>query len=253
MANKIIKGKIEASERIEKYDDDGNKIYSYRLTVNREQFTFTLTDDPGVYFDEQQDLVLLVNEKNVAVAGIYPRTDYSWGDTSAISQEVKDSDRFELATGTVLEKRKEKFNLSRGTFASPSYYSQFKNVTTYTIVLPDKTFRVHETIGKQVKPGTEIAALLHNDVAYIVKDKTNDKIFGKPRTDYLIALFLWFAFNCTMAYMAFTGQKAVFTSFTMVLVIGNLTFGIAFLISFTGFLSASKTLKIFKQMLGENR
>lgn len=253
MANRIIKGKIEVSEKIEKYDEDGNKINSYRLTVNREQFTFTLTDDPGVYFDEQQELVLLVNGNNVAVAGIYPGEDYSWGDTSAIEQEVKDSDRYELATGTVLEKRKEKFNESRGTFASPSYYSQFKSVTTYTIVLPGKTFRVHETIGKQIKPGTEIVALLQNDVAYVVKDRTNDKIFGKPRADYLIAFFLWFVFNCTMAYMAFTGQKAVFTSFTMVLVIGNLTFGIAFLFSFSGFLSASKSLKIFKQMLGENR
>ncbi len=253
MANKIVKGKIEASERVEQYDDDGNKIYRYRLTVNGQIFTFTLPGESGVYFEDHVDVVLWVNENNVAVAGICARMDFSWGDTSAIKGEVKDADRFELVKGTVVEKRKEKFNLSRGTFSSPSYYSQFKSVTTYTIVLPDKNFRVHETIGKQIKPNTEIVALLQNDVGYVIKDKTNDKIYGKPRTDYLIAVFLLFAFNGYMAYMAYTGQKAVFTSFNMVLTIGNITFGIAFLISFSGFLSASKTLKIFNQMYRQDK
>lgn len=253
MTDKIIKGNIDACERVEKYDDEGDKIIHYRLTVNKGNYTFTLPEKSAVYFLDNVDVVLQVNENNVAVAGICPRMGFNWGDTSAIKGEIKETDRFELVRGKVLEKRKEKFNVSRGTFSSPSYYSQFRNVTTYTIVLPGKTFRVHETIGKHVKPDTEIAALLENDVAYIIKDKTNDKIYGKPRTDYLIAVFLLFAFNGYMAYMAYSGQKAVFTSFNMVLTIGNITFGIAFLISFSGFLSASKTLKIFKKMYSESR
>ena len=94
---------------------------------------------------------------------------------------------------------------------------------------------------------TDIVALTENDVAYIIRDKTNNKIYGKPRKDFIIALILWITFNFVMII-----KKDIFVSYTTLVVIGNLFFGIAFLLSFSGFLNASKTMKLFNQMI-DNR
>ena len=110
-----------------------------------------------------------------------------------------------------------------------------------------------DVIGKHIKPNTEIVALLEQNVAYIIKDKTNNKVYGKPRKDFIIALFLWLAFNAAMIYALLNGKKAIFTSYNMVLVMGNLVFGIASLISVSSFISSTKTLKLFNQMVDEDK
>lgn len=245
MSNKIIKGKIEDLERFEKYDEDGIKFIQYWIKVNNEKYTVTLAKGSNVYFENNYEVILYVNEKNIAIAGLCPKKDFKWGKTKVIDSEVHETDRFEIAEGVVVEKRKENFNVSG---ANTDYNnSNSKTVVTYTIVLPDKSFRVHETIGKHIKPNTDIVALTENKVAYIIKDKTNNKIYGKPRKDYIIALVLLIAFNIVMII-----KKEIFVSYTTLLVIGNLFFGIAFLFSFSGFLSASKTMKLFNQMI-DNR
>lgn len=253
MSTTIIKGKIELHERTDKFDDDGIKFIQHELTINRVKYKFNLPPKYNFYFENQTEVVLEVDENKNAIAGICPKQNYSWGKTKALKGEVKESDRFELAKGMVIEKRKEVFNQSRGTTGVDSYTSSNKNTVTYTIVLPEKTFRVNEQVGKRVKPNTEIVALLEENVAYIIKDKTNQKIYGKPRKDYLIGLFLLIAFNVAMQYFVFAGKKEIFTSFNLVLIIGNIFFGIAFLISFLSFLSSSKTLKLFKQMEEEGK
>lgn len=247
----IIKGKIQDYERSEKYDEEGYKYIRYWIRVNGEKYTLSFPDKSGIYLGNQMEVVLLCDENNVAVAGLCPKEGYRWGNTRALKKEVNETDRFELVEGQVQEKRKETFTLSRGTASNPPYYSNFRYVTTYTIVLPEKNFRVRDILGKRIKPGTEIAALLQENVGFMVKDLASGKIYGKPRLDYLIALFLLIAFNTAMFIVSRNGQQGIFTSYKMVLIIGNLFFGIAFLISFSGFISSSKTLKIFKQMLAE--
>lgn len=245
MSNKIIKGKIEDYGRFETYDEEGIKLINYWIKVNNEKYTLTLANGSDVYFENSYEVILYVNEKNSAIAGLYPKKGFKWGKTKAIDGVVQPTDMFEIAEGLVLEKRKENFNVSGA-------YTEYNNanvrsVVTYTIILPEKRFRVHETIGKHIKPNTDIVALLENDVAYIIKDKTNNKVYGKPRKDYIIGLILWIAFNVVMII-----KKDIFVSYTTLVVIGNLFFGIAFLISFSGFLSASKTMKLFNQMI-DNR
>jgi hypothetical protein len=245
MSNKIIKGKIEDLERFEKYDEDGIKFIQYWIKVNNEKYTVTLAKGSNVYFENNYEVILYVNEKNIAIAGLCPKKDFKWGKTKVLESEVHETDRFEIAEGLVVEKRKENFNVSG---ANTDYNnSNLKSVVTYTIVLPEKSFRVHETIGKRIKPNTEIVALTENNVAYIIKDKTNNKIYGKPRKDYIIGLLLWISFNVVVLI-----KKDIFISLTTLMVIGNLFFGIAFLLSFSGFLGASKTMKLFNQMI-DNR
>ncbi|MBP7810589.1 MAG: hypothetical protein KA163_14950 [Bacteroidia bacterium] len=242
MSNKTIKGKIEDHERIEAYDDDGNKIINYWIRVNNAKYTFSLAKGLNFYLENRDEVILYVNEKSIAVAGLCPKKGFKWGKTKVIESVVQPTDAYEIAEGVVLEKQKEKFNVSG---AHTDYNnSNTKSVVTYTIILPEKSFRVHETIGKHIKPNTEIVALTENKVAYIIKDKTNNKIYGKPRKDYIIALVLWIAFNIVVII-----KKDIFVAFTTLMVIGNLFFGIAFLISFSGFLSASKTMKLFNQMI----
>ncbi len=251
MANSIIKGEIEDYKKSEKYDDDGNKIINYWIRVNGSSYTVNLPGNTDIYFESGLKVVLQVNEQNIAVAGICAKKGYKWGNTKALKSEIHETDRFELVEGVVIEKRKETFNRSNG--ATFGYYSNTKTVITYTIVLPEKNFRVTEIIGKHIKPNTEIAAFLEQDVAYIVKDKTNNKVYGKPGKSFIIALFLWIAFIAAMFYVAATNQKEIFVSYNQVMIMGNLVFGIAFLFSFTGFISASKSQKLFNQMLNQRK
>lgn len=252
MSNTVIKGRIQDYERSEKYDDDGFKYIGYWIKVNGEKYTLSLPGKTDIYFGSGLEVVLLVNENNVGIAGLCPKKGYRWGNTSPLKNEVNETDRFELAEGMVQEKRRESFNINKGTTSNSVYNYNLRTVITYTIVLPGKNFRVVEELGKKIKPNTDIVALLENDVAYIIKDKTNNKIYGKPRKDFIIALVLWIAFNIAMMVVAANGQKSVFTSYNQVMVIGNLVFGIAFLFSFSAFLSASKTMKIFQQMIKQN-
>lgn len=245
MLNKTIKGKIEDFERFETYDEDGIKLINYWIKVNNEKYTLTLARGSAVYFESNYEVILYVNEKNIAIAGLCPKKGFKWGKTKAIDGEVQPTDMFEIAEGVVVEKRKEKFNVS-GAYSGYNN-ANLRSVVTYTIILPEKSFRVHETIGKHVKPNTDIIALTENKVAYIIKDITNNKIYGKPRKDFIIALILWIAFNIVMII-----KKDIFVSYTTLVVIGNLFFGIAFLLSFSGFLSASKTMRLFNQMI-DNR
>ncbi len=245
MSNKTIKGKIEDCERFETYDEDGIKLINYWLKVNNERYTLTLTKGSDVYFENNYEVILYVNEKNIAIAGLCPKKGFKWGKTKAIEGVVQPTDKFEIAEGVVLEKRKEHFNVN-GAYTEYNN-ANLRSVVNYTIILTEKRFRVHETIGKHIKPNTDIFALTENDVAYIIIDKTNNKVYGKPRKDYIIGLILWIAFNIVMII-----KKDIFVSYTTLLVIGNLFFGIAFLISFSGFLSASKTMKLFNQMI-DNR
>jgi len=242
MSTKIIKGKIVDYERIETYDEDGIKLINYWIKVNNEKYTLTLAKGSDVYFENNYEVILYVNEKNIAIAGLCPKKGFKWGKTKAIDGLVQPTDMYEIAEGVVLEKRKEYFNV-RGAYTDYNN-SNLKTVVTYTIILPEKRFRVHETIGKHIKPNTDIVALTENKVAYIIKDKTNNKIYGKPRKDFIIALILWIAFNLVMII-----KKDIFVSYTTLLVIGNLFFGIAFLLSFSGYLSVSKTMKLFNQMI----
>lgn len=253
MPNTIIKGKIQNHHRSEKYNDDGIKYIHYFITIEGKKYTVNLPGSTDIYFEEQLDTVLEVDENNIAIAGLCSKKGYAWGKTKSLKNEVKETDRFELAKGIVQEKRKETFNQSRGTTGTDSYTSNSKTIVTYTIVLPEKTFRVVDVIGKHIKPNTEIVALLEQNVAYIIKDKTNNKVYGKPRKDFIIALFLWLAFNAAMIYALLNGKKAIFTSYNMVLVMGNLVFGIASLISVSSFISSTKTLKLFNQMVDEDK
>jgi hypothetical protein len=242
MAN-IIKGKVQDYNRTDKYDEDGYKYIAYWIRVNGQKYTLETPEKKSFYFGNQMDVILETDENNVAIAGVCPKNGYSWGKTKFIESQIKSIDRFELAKGKVIEKRREDFNLSTGTF-STAFNSTFKNVTTFTIVLPEKTFRVADIIGEKIKPNTEIVALLENDVAYIIKDLTNNKTYGKPRQDYLIAIFLLLAFNIAVFY-----YKTIFINFNTLLLVGNIFFGIAFLISFSSFLSKNKTMRDFKEML----
>ncbi|MBK6825860.1 MAG: hypothetical protein IPG86_02795 [Chitinophagaceae bacterium] len=243
MPTKTIKGKIVDYEKIETYDEDGIKLINYWIKVNNEKYTLTLPRGSNVYFENNDEVILDVNENNIAIAGLCPKKGFKWGKTKAIDGLVQPTDRYEIAEGVVLEKRKEYFNVS-GAYTDYNN-SNLKSVITYTIILPENRFRVHETIGKQIKPNTDIVALTENKVAYIIKDKTNNKTYGKPRKDFIIALILWIAFNLVMII-----KKDIFVSYTTLLVIGNLFFGIAFLLSFSGYLSVSKTMKLFNQMTG---
>jgi hypothetical protein len=248
MSYQIVKGKIQNYERSEKYDDDGNKIIHYWIIVNSQRYTVDLPGKSDIYFDNGLEVVLSVNNNQSAVGGICPKKGYKWGNTGELKGQVKSTDRFEFIEGVVQEKRKETFNVNKGTTGlSSSAISANSKVVTYTIVLPQKNFRVVDIIGKHIKPNTTIVAMLEQDVAYVVMDKTNHKIYGKPRFDFLIALFLWVAFNIALLYLVFTQQEDILVSFNRVLWIGNITFGVIFLFSFTAYWSKSKTLRIFKQ------
>lgn len=249
MANRIIKGSIEDYNRYGSYDDDGIKIINYWIKINGEKYTVSLPKNSDVYFEAQFEVVLLVDENNKAVAGLCPKKHLKWGDASTLKSHITENDAFELVAGRVIEKRRESFTVNRGTGSSATYNSNSRTVVNYTIVLPDKNFRVVETIGKHIRPNTDIVALTSDNIGFVIKDNTANKIYGKPRKDYIIALFLWIAFNTAMVYAALTDQKAIFVSYNTVLIIGNLVFGLAFLFSFSAFLSASKTMRIFNQML----
>ncbi len=249
MSNRIIKGSIEEHNRYDSYDDDGIKIINYWIKINGEKYTVGLRKNSDVYFEDQFEVVLLVDENNKALAGLCPKKNIKWGNTGTLKSHITDADAFELMAGRVLEKRRESFTVNKGTSSFASYSTNSRTVVNYTIVLPDKRFRVAETIGKHIRPNTDIVALTSDNVAFVIKDNTANKIYGKPRMDYIIALFLWIAFNAAMVYASVTNQKAIFVSYNTVLIIGNLVFGLAFLFSFSAFLSASKTMRIFKQML----
>ncbi len=244
MSNKTIKGKIEDFERFETYNEEGIKVINYWIKVNNEKYTLTFAKGLDVYFENNYEVILYVDDKNIAIAVIYPKKGFKWGQTKAIDSLVQPTDGFEIAEGVVVEKRKEHYNVS-GAYTEYNN-ANMRSIVTYTIILPEKRFRVHETIGKYIKPNTDIVAMIENDVAYIIKDKTNNKIYGKPRQDYIIAVILWIAFNIIMIV-----KKDIFVSYTTLVVIGNLFFGIAFLFSFTGFLSATKTMKLFNQMIDD--
>lgn len=250
--NKIIKGEISDYERIEKYNDDGVKYYFYWIKINKIKYFITLPNNKNIWLSNQTHVVIEVDENNNAIAGIVPLQDLNWGNIKNLKKELIDADKFTLVSGNVIEKRKENFSISKGTTGNSSVISTNKNVTTYTIVLKDKTFRVHEVYGKHIKPNTEIVALLSNDIAFVIEDKTNNKLYGKPRKDYLIAIFLLLTFNIVMFYLMFTNKTSVIKNFNVALIIGELFFGIAFLISYSGFLSSKKTLNVFKQMSKSN-
>lgn len=249
MQNTVIKGYIQHYERTEKYDDNGLKIIVYLLKINNGAYTLTIPKKADIYFERGLEVILNVNEQNGITGILCPKKGYQWGEIQGLNNELAETDYFELVKGVVIEKRKESFLVNKGTSSSSTYLNNTRTVTNYTIVLSDKSFRVEEAIGEKIKPATTISALLKEDIGFVVKDETNNKIYGKPRQDYLIAILLWVAFNVYMLYMFNTNRQNVFVSFSSVMWIGNLFFGIAFLFSFTGFLSKRKSLKLFETML----
>jgi len=81
MPNTIIKGKIQDYERTERYDDDGIKYISYWIKINGEKYTLNLPRKTDIYFENELDVVLMINEQHVAVSGLCPKKGYSWGNT----------------------------------------------------------------------------------------------------------------------------------------------------------------------------
>lgn len=249
MPHTVIKGFIQGYDRTEKYDDNGFKIIVYLLKINNETYTLTMPHKAAIYFDKGLELIIRVNENNVVIGILCPKKSFKWGETSGLKNEVDEQDYFELVEGEIIEKRRESFIVNRNTTGATTYLDNSRTVINYTIVLKDKTFRVVDSIGEKIKPATFVVALLKEDVGFVVKDVTNNKIYGKPRQDYLIAILLWVAFNVYMLYMFNTNRQDVFVSFSSVMWIGNMFFGIAFLFSFSGFLSKRKSLKLFKTMI----
>ena len=246
MSNRTIRGKIEDSERFEKYDDEGLKFIQYWIQVNNQRYTVRFARGKNFYFELNEEVVLYVTDEDVAIAGICPKKSFEWGNTKPIRSEVGETDRFELAVGSVLEKRKESITSYTGTAV---YYSNVRKVETYTIVLPETSFRVHRSIGRHILPNREISALLDDGVAYIVQDHSTGKIYGKPRLDFIIAIVLLLAFNGVMLFAVGPDSEVIAGGFLTTMIIGNLLFGLGFLFSFSGYLSSSKSLSAFKELL----
>lgn len=244
----IVRGSIQDCSRNDGYDAEGDPIAVSTVRVNGQRYSFTLPKKDAPYLSEGQDVVLAVDDDNNVIAGACPKKGWKWGKSKLLRKEVSDADIFSLAAGKVLEKRRETFTVNLGTAGGTLNPSNMRYETNYTIVLPDQRFRVVEFIGKHIKPDTHITALIHEDVAFIVHVRESGQTYGKPAWSWLISLALWVGFNLYMLHMAETGQKAVFTDYDMVMIIGNITLALVFLFPFTGFLSDRKTFRLFKRM-----
>lgn len=250
MAVQIVRGSIQDSSRKDAYDDDGEQIAVFALRVNGRRYGFTLPRRDAFYLDDGPEVILALRDDNKVVAGACPKQGLEWGETHLLNDEVSEADAFSIAEGKVVEKRREVFTRSRGVSFQPVYLSSWTTTVTYTIVLPDQRFRVVESIGKHIKPNTHITALTMEGAAFIVHVRESGRTYGKPGWSWLISLALWVGFNLYMLYMAETGQKAVFTDYNMVLIIGNIFLALFFIFPFTGFLSERKSLRLFKEMTG---
>ena len=113
MPTKTIKGKIVDYEKIETYDEDGIKLINYWIKVNNEKYTLTLPRGSNVYFENNDEVILDVNENNIAIAGLCPKKGFKWGKTKAIDGLVQPTDRYEIADSEYMKRLANKLSRIR--------------------------------------------------------------------------------------------------------------------------------------------
>jgi len=241
----IIKGKIDYSEHVNKYDDDGIEYKLYTITIDKKKYTSKLPK--GLYLVNDVDIIAGINPENPSeiIAGYCPVNKINWGkNTRSLKRQTDPLEIYEFVEGTVLEKRKSSSvnsDFSRDTLNSHTSVS-------YMIYIEGRDFNTSHQFGHKLKPGMEIAAVLQENSAVLVVDKKTGRITGKQRPYFILLFLMLVAFNVAMYYVYYNKPDLI-PSFKSVLIVINVFLVLFWALSIYTFLVGRKSMKFLNLKL----
>jgi hypothetical protein len=244
----IVKGIVNSIQYVTKYDDDGIEYKQYTFLLNGQKYN--AKTPPDIYFGEEYTLVLAIDPKSpmLVLSGYSLKDGSHWGkNIGLLKKHFSEKDTYEYVEGVIIEKRKfssQTFDLSR---------DNYQRNTSYDILLEDKKFNTSAYLGEPLKPGMLIAAVLSNDDAYLIQDKSTGKIKGLAKPYYILFIFSMIVFTGTMMYYHAKDPKR-FPNYFVGLIVINIFLFLAALLNFFTY-RATELMKDFlkeKQRLLKN-
>ncbi|MBK9591626.1 MAG: hypothetical protein IPO32_08980 [Crocinitomicaceae bacterium] len=196
MGSTILKGKISAADHAVKYDDEGIEYFLYTITIDKKKYTSKTPR--GLYLSSDSPIVCEV-ENDTILAGYCPIQNHSWGkNVRRLKKQVDPTELYTFVHGKMIEKRKETFRSVNQSDVDPS---PFKTTTTFTVVLENAQFRASEEDGKKIKADDELAVVLFENGAVLMKNLKTGKFIGWNTPYFMIGLIIFLmAINVSIYY-----------------------------------------------------
>jgi hypothetical protein len=244
MASTILKGKISAANHVVKYDDEGIEYFLYTITIDKKKYTSKTPR--GLYLSSDSPIVFEV-ENDIILAGYCPREDYSWGkNVRRLKKQVDPTEMYTFVHGRMIEKRKETFRSVNQSDVDPSL---FKTTTTFTVVLENAQFRVSEEDGKKIKADDELAVVLVENSAVLMKNLKTGKYIGWNTPYFMIGLFIFLiAMNVSINY-AEQHHPGLLINPSSVYWVLNIVFGFIFLVNVFSFFGTRHAKRFMLEQL----
>ncbi len=243
MSENIIKGPISDVSYKTAYDDDGIEHRSYNFTLDGKKFTCRL---PKLeHLSEGEVMIIEYKKKDNAyemVSGLHTLRNYKWGNTSALKSYKNEADIYTFVEGKIIEKRKlDMVSTPVGKERQPA---------NFTIVLERVNFTVPNHVGIKLKKNEEIGAVLTEDFASIVYNKTNKKYHGVKYPYFIVFILAAIALPLTIFYLQSIGNNMFVKPKATIIVLDSFFLFFA-LINFVGYRSSNAAKRFLDKHLSK--
>jgi hypothetical protein len=244
MASTIIKGKITDANHLVKYDDEGLEYFLYTIFIDKKKYTSKTPK--GIYLSRESAIVCEI-ENDIILAGYCPKEDYSWGkNVRQLKKKVGPTESYTFVHGRMIEKRKETFRSINQSDVDPGL---FKTTTTFTVVLDNAQFRASEEDGKKIKAGDELAVVLFENAAVLMKNLNTGKYIGWKTPSFMIGLFIFLIAINLSIYYAELEHPGLLVNPSMVYWVLNIVFGFILVVNISTFFGTRHAKRFMLEQL----
>lgn len=172
MDTTIIKGPISDADYKKAFDDDGIEFRNYNFTLDGKKFNCRV---PRLEHLTDGDIMIVEYKKNgntyEMVSGLHTARNYKWGKVSKLKAYKHEADDLNIVEGKIIEKQMmRKVQSSTG--------NDLETKSNYNIVIENANFYVPGYIGEKLKRDDLVSAVVSENFAVIVYNKTSNKWYG---------------------------------------------------------------------------
>lgn len=245
MSENIIKGSISNVDYKNAFDDDGIEYRNYNFTLDGKKFNCKVPRLEHLTAGE----IMIVEYKKTdkgyeMVSGLHTARNYKWGNVSTLKAHKNEADDLKFVEGKIIEKQ-----LMRKVMSSSDNNTQIKS--NYNLVLENTNFYVPGYIGEKLKRDDHVSAVLFENFASLVYNKTTNKWYGIKYPYFILFIAMAVGLTATIYYLQSIGNT-LFVKPKITAIVLDIFFLLAALINFFSYRASNAAKRFLNKQLNKS-
>ncbi|MBA2613492.1 MAG: hypothetical protein H0U95_16115 [Bacteroidetes bacterium] len=228
MSENIIKGPISNTHYKKAFDEDGIEYKSYDFTLDGKKFNCKV---PRLEHLSDGEIMIVEYKKTdnayEMVSGLHIDRNYKWGNASALKAHKNEADGLNIVEGKIIEKQ-----VMRKVRSSSDNNTTTKS--NFNIVLENTNFTVPGYIGEKLKRDDLVTAVVSENYASIIYNRTTHKCYGVKYPYYIAFILAAIVLPLVIFYLQSISNHT-FVRPTAFIVVFDVFFAFAALINFISY------------------